>query len=402
MNRRPGQKGTVNVVGDNYVGRYWVDVPGSVNRRRKAVVLGSISEMTKPQAERKLFERIVREGVNDPSILARSQSSIAMFGQAAELWQKRQLLGCGKSSSKSSMGCELQKHVLPLLKDKLIEEVNNYPVIRECIQTWQTEEREDGEIGYSRKSIGNFFGHIRAIYNFYRDETAEHGRPAVGEWFVKWKKVAPPKTVTSEPPAFTVEEMVAIINKAEKQMYRAFFAMAAGTAARVSELVGLRCSDVDLEQGVVNFRQGVVNGVEGTTKSDTGDKDRSRTCPIDSSIVQELGKHLNGRMNGFVFQTRNRTPLLLSNLYEDELRPILDELGIWKAGMGMHSFRRGRISQWVYAGVTRQVIRDWAGHSADRLIDLYTRRMKQYHAAEMAKVRPLLDSKLDSNPSEEV
>ncbi len=29
MNRRPGQKGTVNVVGDNYVGRYWVDAPGA-------------------------------------------------------------------------------------------------------------------------------------------------------------------------------------------------------------------------------------------------------------------------------------------------------------------------------------------------------------------------------------
>ncbi len=103
-----------------------------------------------------------------------------------------------------------------------------------------------------------------------------------------------------------------------------------------------------------------------------------------------------------LFQTRNGTPLLLSNLYEDELRPILDESGIWKEGMGMHSFRRGRISQWVYAGVTRQVIRDWAGHCADRLIDLYTRRMRQYHAAEMAKVKPLLDSKLDSNRSEEV
>ena len=34
------------------------------------------------------------------------------------------------------------------------------------------------------------------------------GKPAVGEWFVKRRKVAPPKTVTPEPPAFTVEEMV--------------------------------------------------------------------------------------------------------------------------------------------------------------------------------------------------
>jgi integrase len=227
-----------------------------------------------------------------------------------------------------------------------------------------------GEIGYSRSSIKNFFGHIRAIYNFYRDETAQSGKPAVGEWFVKWRKVAPPKTASGEPPAFTVEEMVAVVNKAEKQMYRALFALAAGTAARASELFGLRCSDIDLEQGVVTFRHGVVNGVEGTTKSDTGDKDRTRACPIDSSVVHELIKHLNGRMTGLVFRTRNGKPLLLSNIYEDELRPILDDLGSWKEGMGMHSFRRGRISQWVYAGVTRQVIRDWAEHSADRLIDL--------------------------------
>ena len=160
-------------------------------------------------------------------------------GYAAELWRQRQLIACGKPSSKSSMGCELRKLVSPLLKDKLIEDVNNYPLIRECIQIWREEEREDGEIGYSRSTIKNFFGHIRAIYNFYRDETAQNGKPAVGEWFVKSKKVAPPKTVTLEPPAFTVEEMVAIVNKADKQIYRALYAVAASTAARASELFGL-------------------------------------------------------------------------------------------------------------------------------------------------------------------
>jgi integrase len=402
MNRRPGQRGTVNAVSGNHVGRYWADEPGSTKRVRRAVILGSLKEMTKSQAARKLIEHIEREGVNSPAHLARSQSLIATFGQAAELWRVRQLEGCGKSSSKSSMGCELRKHILPRLRDKPIEDVNNYPLIRECIQNWREKEREDGEIGYSRKSIKNFFGHIRAIYNFYRDETAQKGKPAIGEWFVKWEKVAPTKTVTPEPPAFKVEEMVAIVNKADKQIYRVFFTMAAGTAARVSELLGLRCGDIDLEQGVVTFRHGIVNGVESTTKSDTGDEDRTRTCPIDSSVAEEVRKHLNGRTSGLVFRSRNEKPLLLSNIYEDELRPILEELGIWKEGMGMHSFRRGRISQWVYAGVSRQVIRDWAGHSADRLIDLYTRKMKQYHAVELAKVKPLLDSKLDSNQREEV
>jgi integrase len=127
--------------------------------------------------------------------------------------------------------------------------------------------------------------------------------------------VAPPKTVTLEPPAFTVEEMVAIVNKADKQMYRALYAVAASTAARASELFGLYCGDVDLEQGVITFRHGVVNGIESTTKSDTGDKDRTRTCPIDVSVVAELKKHLGGRTSGLVFRSRKGTPLLLSNFY---------------------------------------------------------------------------------------
>jgi hypothetical protein len=46
----------------------------------------------------------------------------------------------------------------------------------------------------------------------------------------------------------------------------------------------------------------------------------------------------------------------------------------------------------VYSGVSRQVIRDWAGHGSDKLIDLYTKKMWEYHSPEMAKVKPLLDS----------
>jgi hypothetical protein len=102
---------------------------------------------------------------------------------------------------------------------------------------------------------------------------------------------------------------------------------------------------------------------------------------------------LPDRRTGYVFQTRNGTPLRLSNVLEDFLHPILDELGIPRTGM--HAFRRGRISEWVFSGVTRQVIRDWAGHGSDKLIDLYTKKMWEYHSPEISKVKPLLES--DSN-----
>jgi integrase len=78
-------------------------------------------------------------------------------------------------------------------------------------------------------------------------------------------------------------------------------------------------------------------------------------------------------------------------MLEDKLHPILKELKLLQPGIGMHAFRRGRISQLVYSGVSRQVIRDWCGHSSDKMIDHYTKLLRQHHAPEMAKLKPLLD-----------
>ena len=396
MSRRRGQKGSVKAVGKKYVGRYWADVPGSTKRLRKAVEIGITCEMTRSEARRWLANYIEEQGVNSPAHLARSQSPTVGFGDAAELWRKRQLIACGKPSSKSSMGCELRKHVLPLLKNIPLEEVNDYSLIRDLIATWQEEEREDGGVGYSYKYIKNFFGHIRAVYNFYRDETAQKGKPKIGEWFVKWERVAPPAPIDVEQPYFSASVTSAIVNKAKTQMQRALFSTAGGAAARGGELFGLHVEDVREQPngtGIMCVRRSVFEGRENTTKST-----KIRHVPIDASVMQEIKKHLAGRGSGYLFQTRNGTPLRLSNVLEDSLHPILDQLGIPRTGM--HAFRRGRISEWVYSGVNRQVIRDWAGHGSEKLVDLYTKKMWEYHSPEMAKVKPLLDSKWTHGPRE--
>ena len=234
----------------------------------------------------------------------------------------------------------------------------------------------------------NFFGDIRAVYNFYRDETAKKGKPRIGEWFVKWERVAPPKPIEEEQPHFSASITSAIVNKAKTQMERALYAMAGGNAGRGGEVFGLHVEDVREQSngtGIVCIRRSVFAGRENTTKSD-----KVITVTLNVSVMAEIKKHLGERTSGYVFQTRNGTPFRLSNVLEDSLHPILDELGIPRTGM--HAFRRRRISEWVYSGVSRQVIRDWAGHGSDKLIDLYTKKMWQYHSPEMAKVKPLLDS----------
>ncbi|MGA7854943.1 MAG: site-specific integrase, partial [Candidatus Acidiferrales bacterium] len=265
------------------------------------MIIGNISQITKPQAERWLAKFVEAQGINDAGYLARSQSPVLTFGLAARGWIDRHLIVNKKRSSQRSMSCELNKHVLPHLKDTPLEEVT-YPLVRGLIQMWQ-------RAGLARKSIRNLFGIVRAIYNFQLDEMAQSGKPVLSPWLVKWRKVAPPKTVQQAPPHFTVEQMAAIVNHAKTQMYRSLFALAAGTGARAGELFALRAeTDVDLDEQTITIRRSVFEGEENASKSDTGDEDRTRTVPIDTSVAAELKKHLMGRRFGYVFQTRNGTP----------------------------------------------------------------------------------------------
>ncbi|HEY6126951.1 MAG TPA: hypothetical protein VIW23_02100, partial [Candidatus Acidoferrum sp.] len=139
------------------------------------------------------------QGINDASHLALSQSPVLTFGLAARGWKNLHLTVNKKRSSQRSMSCELNKHILPHLENTPLEEIT-YPLVRGLIQTWQ-------RAGLSRKSIKNLFGIVRAIYNFQFDEMAQSGKPIVSPWLVKWKKVAPPKTVQRELPYFTVAQM---------------------------------------------------------------------------------------------------------------------------------------------------------------------------------------------------
>ncbi len=85
----------------------------------------------------------------------------------------------------------------------------------------------------------------------------------------------------AELPYFTVAQMAAVVNAAKTQLNRALFALAAGTGARAGELFALRVeADVNLSEETITIRRSVFEGEENTSKSDTGDEDRTRTVPL--------------------------------------------------------------------------------------------------------------------------
>lgn len=374
MSRRPGQSGRLEKRGNSFSFLYYQDIPGSTKRQRVRRTLKATTMVAAKQEAQQILDA---EGVNTAAHLEASRSPVVTFGIAAELWKSQQLQANGKHSSKRTMGCELEKHVLPHLKDTPVQEIT-YPVIRGLIRTWKRE-------GLGYKSMRNLFGIVRAVYNFYLDETAQHGKTTMLPWLIRWSKVEPASSVEVDAPCFTPEQMAAIVGMGREQ-YRSLFAVAAGAGARAGEMFALRVEDVNLKDGVITIRRSIVEGMEGTPKNG-----EVRHVPIDASVVTEIKKHLNGRRAGLVWQSNRGTALRLNSVLKWQLKPILEKLGIkFPTRSGMHAFRHGRISYLAYSGVTFAVIREWVGHGSDAMIKHYMAKWQSNNASEMAKLQPVI------------
>jgi hypothetical protein len=165
MSRRSGQSGSVCIKGKKYIRRYRVDVLGQVKRARRTVIIGSIDQLTRPQAERWLSKFVEEQGINDAAHLARSRSAVLTFGLSARGWREHHLIVNKKRSSQRSMSCELKRHILPHLNDTPLEELT-YPVVRGLIQMWQ---RKVSLASRSRTSSASCAGPV--IY-FRRERTS--------------------------------------------------------------------------------------------------------------------------------------------------------------------------------------------------------------------------------------
>jgi integrase len=374
MSRRPGQNGRLEKRGGSFSFLFYRDVPGSTKRQRVRRTLKATTMVAAKQEAQRILDG---EGVNTAAHLEASRGPVVTFGVAAELWRSQQLLANGKHSSKRTMGCELDKHVLPLLKDTPIQEIT-YPVIRALVQAWKKEE-------LGNKSMRNLFGIVRAVYNFYLDETLQHGKTTTLPWLIRWSKVEPASSVEVDTPCYTPDQMAAIVEEGRKQ-FRSLFAVAAGGGLRAGELFALRVEDVNLKDGVITVRRSIVEGMEGTPKNG-----EIRHVPIDTSVVAEIKKHLNGRRAGLVWHSNRGTPLRLNSVLKWQLKPILKKLGIkFSTRNGMHAFRHGRISYLAYSGVTFAVIREWVGHGSDAMIKHYMAKWQSNNASEMAKLQPVV------------
>ncbi|MCX5169627.1 site-specific integrase [Streptomyces antibioticus] len=193
--------------------------------------------------------------------------------------------------------------------------------------------------------------------------------------------VEPPRVKQREIRPWTLEETLSFLEAARKDALYAAFVLAVAMGLRRGELVGLRWSDVDLDNHVLYVRQQTQRR-RGTLYDDDPKSRRSRVVPMPALCLAPLRWHrlkqreTYGRTgvewseSGYIFATRNGRPVEPRNVYRSFTRVAAD------AGLRvvrLHDARHGCATLLTAAGVAPRVIMEILGHSQISItMDVYT------------------------------
>lgn len=366
MARRRYQRGQLIRSGDNWLGRWRADVEhedGAVKRVHKKEVIGTIADFpTKRLAERELARRL--EPINNVEYRPQRRITFEVFSQK---WLKEVLVH-QKRSSQSSARSHVRVHLIPAFGAMNLADMR-----MEVIQQFVTGSSK------SPKMVRNVVVTLMSMWSTAQAwGYVQHNpfpRGASGRLLLALPAAAPGETYH-----FTVEEALAIIDKAQGP-WKTFFRILAETGMRPGECAGLRVCDVG--DCVLTVAQSVWGQKVQTPKS----KNAVRTFAISAALAKEIKgmayekreeESLEGAgdtgcqppqvdkkarpQNGgsgatrvcqagpvsvaLLFTTEAGKPLSMDNFRQRVLNPILVELGIDKklerlgiARCGNYAFR---------------------------------------------------------------
>jgi len=347
MARRRFQKGSLVLRGTIWYGRWW---DSSWPRKRVCMRLGTQSELTRHLAQRELQKHLDR--VN--STVFRPAVEIT-FSEFSVKWEQLMLPNL-KRSTQLAYTSMLRKHLNPLFGNRKLAALTPEVIQRAIV----------GMIESSPKTIKNAVMLLRAMF---RDA-------------IKWSylydnpcdRVTLPAMIEPERPAFTLEEVQAIL-EAAKEPHRTFYWLAVETGMRAGELCGLRLGDVHVSECVVQVRQSVWRGRVQAPKS--------KASVRNISISQDLAEHLRAFAElgtpdtmRFLFNTRRGSPWNADSVTKKHLAPLCQTLGI--EAKGLHAFRRTHATLMDRFAVPLKVRQERMGHSDPRLtLTAYTRPVSE-------------------------
>ncbi|MEW2253408.1 site-specific integrase [Streptomyces sp. NPDC006975] len=216
--------------------------------------------------------------------------------------------------------------------------------------------------------------------------------------------VEAPKVPRRELTPWTLDETLTFLEHARRDPLYAAFVLAVAMGLRRGEILGLRWSDVDLEQRVLRVSK-QVQRVGGELYEDTTKSGRARPVPLPLICLAALRWHRMrqaeaARLKGvelssssYVFTTRTGRPIDPQNVNRSFFR-ITDAAGLRR--IRLHDARHGCATLLTAAGVAPRVVMEILGHSQISItMDVYTHVTSDTQREAISHMDRLLRRRVD-------
>ncbi|MCL6735063.1 tyrosine-type recombinase/integrase [Streptomyces neyagawaensis] len=222
------------------------------------------------------------------------------------------------------------------------------------------------------------------------------------------KLVEPPRTDNRELKPWSLDETLDFLAASRRDPLYAAFVLAIAMGLRRGEIIGLRWSDLDLDNRVLYVRQQTQRR-RGVLYDDDPKSRRRRVVPLPALCIAPLRWHRMRQSaarvkageqwheSGYVFTTRTGRQVEPRNVYRSFTR-VAESAGL--RVIRLHDARHGTATLLTAAGVAPRVVMEILGHSQISItMDVYThvvqdtQREAISHMDRLLKRRPVVSDR---------
>jgi integrase len=340
---------------------------GTIGTKQHRERLGFCDETGVREAERKRADYL--KTINGQSYTVQSQIP---FGEFAEVWRQKHVLkpeNLGAGTQAKYEG-HLDHHILPVFKDWKLCEIDT-----EVIDTFLGQKAAAGLSWWTRMDLRNILSSIFTKaddWGYWNGKRNPVERANVGKKRVKREK------------RILTDDQVKMLLAALPANVRLLVKLADSTGMRISEILGLRWKNVEMEKGWIMVRERYYRGDQDVTKSEKSIRDLPLGYLADDfRSLKPAG--VSGE--GFVFDRGDGKPYDDRGLLQHFIRPAAVALGFYFEGFGFHSFRRENNTKMQEEGASAIEAQRHLGHSRTEMTAEYTVLQRQRHEDMVKRVQ---------------